>query len=68
MFRTLVFENWREMLVKLFIIYARHKALMQHLKAHTHTPILAYNRPILAQNRLIIVVESADYSIETSSL
>ena len=41
------------------------------VKAHTHMPILVYNRPILAYKRLIIVVELADYSAnsyQTSTL
>ena len=33
--------------------------------AHTHTLILAYKRPILAYNRLIIVVESANKSTDS---
>ena len=32
------------------------------VKAHTHTPFLAQNWPILTYNRPIIVVELADYS------
>ena len=35
------------------------------LKAHTHTPILAHNRPILTYNLPIIVVEPADYSADS---
>ena len=35
------------------------------VKAHTHTPILSYNPPILVDNQPIIVLDSTDYSTDS---